>query len=160
MSLSYDSDLSERVIGSAIEVHRHLGPGLLESAYEECLCFELKQFGIEHRRQVPLPVIYKDVRLDCGYRMDIVVERALVLEISAARDRSRPRAWRSPILATTSTARKSRSSAPTIRTSPMSAARSLGSGTTMTASMRSSTCRPRALRLPCRMSPASARRCF
>jgi len=83
MSLSYDSDLSERVIGSAIEVHRHLGPGLLESAYEECLCFELKQFGIEHRRQVPLPVIYKDVRLDCGYRMDIVVERALVLEIKA-----------------------------------------------------------------------------
>ena len=83
MSLSYDSDLSERVIGSAIEVHRHLGPGLLESAYEECLCFELKQFGIEHRRQVPLPVIYKDVRLDCGYRMDIVVERAVVLEIKA-----------------------------------------------------------------------------
>jgi GxxExxY protein len=83
MSLSYDSDLSERVIGSAIEVHRHLGPGLLESAYEECLCFELKQFGIEHRRQVPLPVIYKDVRLDCGYRMDIVVERALVPEIKA-----------------------------------------------------------------------------
>src|SRR6266853_5697989 len=83
MSLSYDSDLSERVIGSAIEVHRHLGPGLLESAYEECLCFELKQFGIEHRRQVPLPVVYKDVRLDCGYRMDIVVEHTLVVEIKA-----------------------------------------------------------------------------
>jgi GxxExxY protein len=83
MSLSYDSDLSERVIGLAIEVHRHLGPGLLESAYEECLCFELKQTGIEHLRQVSLPVVYKDVRLDCGYRMDIVVERALILEIKA-----------------------------------------------------------------------------
>src|SRR3954466_11218102 len=83
MSLSYDSDLSERVIGSAIEVHRHLGPGLLESAYEECLCFELKQFGIEYRRQVPLPVVYKDVRLDCGYRIDIVVRQQLIVEIKA-----------------------------------------------------------------------------
>ena len=83
MSLSYDSDLSERVIGLAIEVHRHLGPGLLESAYEECLCFELKQAAIDYRRQVALPVIYKDVRLDCGYRMDVVVERALILEIKA-----------------------------------------------------------------------------
>ena len=83
MSLAHDSDLSERVIGLAIEVHRHLGPGLLESAYEECLCFELKESGLEYRRQVPLPVMYKDVRLDCGYRMDIVVERALVLEIKA-----------------------------------------------------------------------------
>ncbi len=55
MSLSHDSDLSERVIGLAIEVHRHLGPGLLESAYEECLCFELKQTGIDYRRQVSLP---------------------------------------------------------------------------------------------------------
>src|SRR5436190_20370958 len=83
MSLSYDSDLSERVISLAIDVHRHLGPGLLESAYEECLCFELKQAAIDYRRQVALPVIYKDVRLDCGYRMDVVVERALILEIKA-----------------------------------------------------------------------------
>ena len=83
MSLSHDSTLSERVIGLAIEVHRHLGPGLLESAYEECLCFELKQSAIEYRRQVSLPVAYKDVRLDCGYRMDVVVERALILEIKA-----------------------------------------------------------------------------
>jgi GxxExxY protein len=83
MSLSHDSDLSERVIGLAIEVHRHLGPGLLESAYEECLCFELKQTGIDYRRQVSLPVIYKDVRLACGYRMDVVVEQALILEIKA-----------------------------------------------------------------------------
>ena len=83
MSLSYDSDLSERVISLAIDVHRHLGPGLFESAYEECLCFELKQAAIDYRRQVALPVIYKDVRLDCGYRMDVVVERALILEIKA-----------------------------------------------------------------------------
>lgn len=78
-----DSALSERVIGLAIDVHRHLGPGLLESAYEECLCFELKQNGVAFARQVPLPVVYKDVRLDCGYRMDIVVERQLVVEIKA-----------------------------------------------------------------------------
>ncbi len=83
MSLSHDGDLSERVIGLAIEVHRHLGPGLLESSYEQCLCFELKSSGIDHRRQVPLPVVYKDVRLDCGYRMDIVVEHTLVVEIKA-----------------------------------------------------------------------------
>ena len=57
--------LSERVIGLAIEVHRQLGPGLLESAYEECLSFELKQAGIHHIRQMPLPVVYKQVRLDC-----------------------------------------------------------------------------------------------
>lgn len=83
MSLSYGGDLTDRVIGLAIEVHRHLGPGLLESAYEECLSFELAQAGIEHRRQVPLPVVYKDVRFDCGYRIDIVVRRQLVIEIKA-----------------------------------------------------------------------------
>ncbi len=80
MTLLGDRDLTERVIGLAIDVHRHLGPGLLESAYEECLCFELKQAGIEHRRQVPLPVVYKDVRLDCGYRMDIVAETSSLLK--------------------------------------------------------------------------------
>src|SRR5712692_8108866 len=83
MSLSHGGDLSERVIGLAIEVHRHLGPGLLESSYEQCLCFELKSSGIEHRRQVPLPVVYKDVRLDCGYRIDIVVRQQLIIEIKA-----------------------------------------------------------------------------
>jgi GxxExxY protein len=59
MGLSHDSDLSERVIGLAIEVHRQLGPGLLESAYEECLPFELKSCGIDYSRQVPLPIIYR-----------------------------------------------------------------------------------------------------
>ncbi len=84
MSLSHETDLSPQVIGLAIDVHRHLGPGLLESAYEECLCFELKQAGIASRRQVPLPIVYKKIRLDCGYRMDIVVEDQLIIEIKAA----------------------------------------------------------------------------
>jgi GxxExxY protein len=83
MSLSHESGLGERVIGLGIDVHRHLGPGLLESAYEECLCFELAQAGIAFRRQVPLPIVYKDVRLDCGYRMDVVVENELIIEIKA-----------------------------------------------------------------------------
>jgi GxxExxY protein len=83
MSLSHESGLGERVIGLSIDVHRHLGPGLLESAYEECLCFELKQTGIGYQRQVTLPIVYKDVRLDCGYRMDIVVQNELIIEIKA-----------------------------------------------------------------------------
>lgn len=73
--------LTGKVIGAAIEVHRHLGPGLLESAYEECLCWELSHAGIALRRQVPLPVVYKGVRLDLGYRLDVVVESSLVLEL-------------------------------------------------------------------------------
>src|SRR5436853_5602483 len=83
MSLSHESGLGERVIGLAIAVHRHLGPGLLESAYEECLCLELAEAGIVYRRQVPLPIVYKGFRLDCGYRMDIVAEDELVIEIKA-----------------------------------------------------------------------------
>ena len=83
MSLSHEVDLSPRLIGLAIEVHRHLGPGLLESAYEECLCFELKQAGISFHRQVALPIVYKNVRLDCGYRMDVVAGEEIVLEIKA-----------------------------------------------------------------------------
>jgi GxxExxY protein len=73
--------LTEKIIGVAIEVHRQLGPGLLESAYEECLCFELGHAGIGFKRQVPLPVIYKSVRLDCGYRLDVVVENKVILEL-------------------------------------------------------------------------------
>ena len=83
MSFSHDSSLSKRIIGLAIEVHQHLGPGLLESAYEECLCFELKQAGVIFQRQAPLAVVYKDVRLDCGYRLDIIAERHLVIEIKS-----------------------------------------------------------------------------
>ena len=73
--------LTEKMIGFAIEVHRQLGPGLLESAYEECLCYELRESGLSFRRQVPLPVVYKAVRLDCGYRIDVVVEEAVILEL-------------------------------------------------------------------------------
>ncbi len=73
--------LTESVIGFAIEVHRTLGPGLLESAYQECLCYELKANGIAFGRQVALPVIYKTVKLDCGYRMDLVVDDQLVVEL-------------------------------------------------------------------------------
>jgi len=73
--------LTEHVIGGAIEVHRSLGPGLLESAYEECLCHELHLREIAFERQVPLPVEYKGVKLDCGYRLDLIVEGVLILEI-------------------------------------------------------------------------------
>jgi GxxExxY protein len=73
--------LTQRIIGFAIEVHRLLGPGLLESAYEECLCFELTQSGLAFKRQVFLPVMYKSVRLDCGYRLDIVVQDQVILEL-------------------------------------------------------------------------------
>ena len=80
--MTADTDpLTEKIIGFAIEVHRQLGPGLLESAYEECLCYELRQAEMMFARQVPLPVIYKSVRLDCGYRLDIVVEQQVILEL-------------------------------------------------------------------------------
>lgn len=77
--------LTERVIGLGIAVHRELGPGLLESAYKECLCYELRDKGIDYSRQVPLPVSYRGVRLDCGYRLDIVVDRKVLLEINATK---------------------------------------------------------------------------
>lgn len=73
--------ITEQIIGSAIEVHRELGPGLLESAYEECLCHELHLRGLNFRRQVDLPVRYKNVHLDCGYRMDLVVNDRVVVEL-------------------------------------------------------------------------------
>ncbi len=76
-------DLSNRVIGCAIEVHRELGPGLLESAYEQCLAHELQRNEITFQLQHPQPVQYKDVRLDCGYRIDILVENKLILELKS-----------------------------------------------------------------------------
>lgn len=75
--------ISETIIGAAIEVHRTLGPGLLESAYEECLCLELGQRDIHFKRQTPLPINYKGTLLDCGYRLDVLVEDAVVIEIKA-----------------------------------------------------------------------------
>jgi GxxExxY protein len=73
--------LTEKIIGFAIDVHRIIGPGLLESACEECLGYELQQAGLKVERQVPLPVIYKSVKLDCGYRMGVVVEGEVVVEL-------------------------------------------------------------------------------
>lgn len=75
--------VTEKIIGCAISVHRGLGPGLLESAYEECLSFELTQNRLAFKRQVPLPVVYKGVKLECGYRMDIVVENLVIVELKA-----------------------------------------------------------------------------
>jgi len=73
--------ITEIIIGCAIEVHKQLGPGLLESAYEECLCYELKQAGLHFERQKPVPVVYKEIKLDCGYRIDILVENSVVVEL-------------------------------------------------------------------------------
>ena len=76
-------ELSHRVIGCAIEVHRELGPGLLESTYEQCLAHELSRENISFKLQHPLPVIYKSVRIDCGYRIDLLVEDKLILELKS-----------------------------------------------------------------------------
>ena len=79
----HTSDLGRRVIGCAIEVHRELGPGLLESAYEDCLAEEFGQQGLSFRRQVPVPILYKTVRLECAYRIDSVVATEIALELKA-----------------------------------------------------------------------------
>lgn len=75
--------LTEAIIGAAIDVHRELGPGLLESAYEECLCHELHLRGLRCERQVDLPVTYKGIKLDCGYKLDVVVEEQVILELKS-----------------------------------------------------------------------------
>ncbi len=77
--------LSRQVIGCAIEVHRHLGPGLLESSYEQCLAHELHLQGISFVAQKPLPVIYKGLTLDCGYRVDLLVEGRLIVELKSVK---------------------------------------------------------------------------
>ncbi len=77
------NELTERVIGCAIEVHRNLGPGLLESADEQCFARELNLAGIPFKLQWPVPVLYKGIRLDCGYRVDILVDERLILELKA-----------------------------------------------------------------------------
>lgn len=75
--------ISRRIIGAAIEVHKTVGPGLLESAYQACLAFELRDRGLTVEEQRSLPVIYKDVHLDCGYRMDLLIEDSIIGEIKA-----------------------------------------------------------------------------
>ena len=83
MELKELNELTGQIIGAAIDVHKALGPGLLESAYEECLCRELALRGIRYERQRPLAVTYKGVALDCGYRLDLLVQDCVVVEVKA-----------------------------------------------------------------------------
>lgn len=78
-----DKEITREIIGAAMEVHKRLGPGLLESAYEECLCHELRLRNLRVDRQKGPPVVYKDVKLECGYRLDLLVEGRVVLELKA-----------------------------------------------------------------------------
>ena len=78
-----ENEISEKIIGCAIQVHRELGPGLLESSYEACLYFELLQAGLHVEKQRSLPLVYKDVNLDCGYRIDLVVENKVIIEVKS-----------------------------------------------------------------------------
>ncbi|WP_310992267.1 GxxExxY protein [Aequorivita marina] len=78
-----ENELSSKIIGACIEVHKHLGPGLLESTYEVCLARELRMLDLEFQQQVPLPVVYKGIKLNAGYRIDIVVENRVLIEIKS-----------------------------------------------------------------------------
>jgi GxxExxY protein len=77
------NQITEKIIGCAIEVHKNLGPGLLESAYEECLYYELNTLGLEVKRQLALPLVYKEVKLDAGYRIDLLIENKVIVEIKS-----------------------------------------------------------------------------
>lgn len=81
--MTREDELSNVIIGAAIEVHRHLGPGLLESAYEECLAQEFKLRSTRFERQKPIPIVYKGVNLDCGFRLDFLVEDLVIVELKA-----------------------------------------------------------------------------
>ena len=83
MNLEEINQLTKEIIGAAIEVHRTLGPGLFESAHETCLSFELAEIGLNVERQKPLPIIYKDNRLEAGYRLDLLVEDRVIVEVKA-----------------------------------------------------------------------------
>ena len=76
-----ENELSNKIIGCAINVHKELGPGLLESAYQECLMYELQLVGLKVRKEKPMPIVYKEVKLDHGYRIDLLVEEKVVIEI-------------------------------------------------------------------------------
>ena len=78
-----ENEISSKIIGAAIEVHKQLGPGLLESTYETCLAFELKQMGLDVKQQQALPVVYKEVKLEAGYRIDLLVENKVIVEIKS-----------------------------------------------------------------------------
>lgn len=77
------NEITQTIIGAAINVHKELGPGLLESAYETCLVYELTQKGLKVERQKALPIIYREIQLDCGYRIDILVEDQVIVELKA-----------------------------------------------------------------------------
>lgn len=83
MNRMNENEISGKIIGCAIEVHKALGPGLLESAYEECLFYELTGAGLKVERQKPLPVVYKEVKLEAGYRVDLLVEGKVVIELKS-----------------------------------------------------------------------------
>ena len=78
-----ENEISKKIIGAAIEVHKQLGPGLLESSYEACLAYELREQGLSVQTQVALPVVYKEVKLNAGYRIDVLVENKVIIEIKA-----------------------------------------------------------------------------
>lgn len=78
-----ENEIATKVIGCAIQVHKNLGPGLLESAYEECLFYEINKSGLEVKKQKALPLIYEEIKLDVGYRLDILVEKKLIIEVKA-----------------------------------------------------------------------------
>jgi len=77
------NEITGKIIGAAMEVHKGLGPGLLESTYEECLTYEISKLNLKYQRQIDLPVLYKDVKLDCGYRLDLVVEDEVLVELKS-----------------------------------------------------------------------------
>jgi len=76
-------EITGKIIGAAMEVHKGLGPGLLESTYEECLTYEISKLNLKYQRQIDLPVLYKDMKLDCGYRLDLVVEDEVLVELKS-----------------------------------------------------------------------------
>ena len=78
-----ENEISSKIIGAAIEVHKQLGSGLLESTYETCLAYELKQMGLDVKQQQALPVVYKEVKLDAGYRIDLLIENKVIIEIKS-----------------------------------------------------------------------------
>jgi GxxExxY protein len=80
-----ENEITEKIIGAAIDVHRALGPGLLEEVYKQCLFYKLKKFGLMVEKEKPMPVIFEDVQLDCGYRIDLLVENTIVVELKSVK---------------------------------------------------------------------------
>ncbi|MCB2194537.1 MAG: GxxExxY protein [Bacteroidetes bacterium] len=78
-----ENEIAHKIVGAAIEVHKSLGPGLLESAYQECLAYKLNQLGLKIQKEKPMPLVFEEVKLECGYRIDILVENKVVIEIKS-----------------------------------------------------------------------------